>query len=170
MACPQIEVSFDIDANGIVNVSARDKGTWARSQSIVIQSSGGLSEDEIQKMIHESESFADSDKKKKEMIETRNEADNLIYNTEKQLKEHEKKLDDATKASVKKSVDDLREAMKGEDVEAIKSKVQAVQQEVHEDRREGVQDGRQRQCRCCSQDRGEEGGCGGCRVQGEEVS
>ena len=64
------------------------------------------------------------------MIETRNEADNLIYNTEKQLKEHEKKLDDATKASVKKSVDDLREAMKGEDVEAIKSKVQAVQQEI----------------------------------------
>lgn len=126
---PQIEVSFDIDANGIVNVSARDKGT-GKEQSIVIQSSGGLSEDEIQKMIHESESFADSDKKKKEMIETRNEADNLIYNTEKQLKEHEKKLDDATKASVKKSVDDLREAMKGEDVEAIKSKVQAVQQEI----------------------------------------
>ena len=126
---PQIEVTFDIDANGILNVSAKDKGT-GKEQSIVIQSSGGLSEDEIQKMIHESESFADSDKKKKEMIETRNEADNLIYNTEKQLKEHEKKLDDATKASVKKSVDDLREAMKGEDVEAIKSKVQAVQQEI----------------------------------------
>ena len=126
---PQIEVSFDIDANGIVNVSARDKGT-GKEQSIVIQSSGGLSEDEIQKMIHESENFADQDKKKKEMIETRNEADNLIYNTEKQLKEHEKKLDDATKTSIKTSIDELRTAMQGEDVEAIKSKVNAVQQQV----------------------------------------
>ena len=126
---PQIEVSFDIDANGIVNVSARDKGT-GKEQSIVIQSSGGLSEDEIQKMIHESENFADQDKKKKEMIETRNEADNLIYNTEKQLKEHEKKLDDATKQSIKTSVEELRTAMQGEDVEAIKSKLTAVQQQV----------------------------------------
>ena len=76
-------------------------------------------------MIHESENFADQDKKKKEMIETRNEADNLIYNTEKQLKEHEKKLDDATKTSIKTSIDELRTAMQGEDVEAIKSKVNA---------------------------------------------
>lgn len=130
---PQIEVSFDIDANGIVNVSARDKGT-GKEQSIVIQSSGGLSEDEIQKMIHESENFADQDKKKKEMIETRNEADNLIYNTEKQLKEHEKKLDDATKTSIKTSIDELRTAMQGEDVEAIKSKVNAVAAAGDEDR------------------------------------
>ena len=126
---PQIEVSFDIDANGIVNVSARDKGT-GKEQSIVIQSSGGLSEDEIQKMIHESENFADADKKKKEMIETRNEADNMIYQTEKQLKEHEKKLDSATVDSVKKGIDELREALKGEDVEAIKTKLQACQQNV----------------------------------------
>ena len=126
---PQIEVSFDIDANGIVNVSARDKGT-GKEQSIVIQSSGGLSEDEIQKMIHESENFAAADKKKKEMIETRNEADNMIYQTEKQLKEHEKKLDSATVDSVKKGIDELREALKGEDVEAIKTKLQACQQNV----------------------------------------
>ena len=126
---PQIEVSFDIDANGIVNVSARDKGT-GKEQSIVIQSSGGLSEDEIQKMIHESENFADADKKKKEMIETRNEADNMIYQTEKQLKEHEKKLDAATTDNVKKGIEELREALKGEDVEAIKTKLQACQQNV----------------------------------------
>ncbi len=126
---PQIEVSFDIDANGIVNVSARDKGT-GKEQSIVIQSSGGLSEDEIQKMIHESENFADQDKKKKEIIETRNEADNLIYQTEKQVKEHDKKLDDATKQAIKTSIDELRTSLQGEDIEAIKSKLSAVQQQV----------------------------------------
>ena len=126
---PQIEVSFDIDANGIVNVSARDKGT-GKEQSIVIQSSGGLSEDEIQKMIHESENFADQDKKKKEMIETRNEADNLIYQTEKQVKEHDKKLDDATKQAIKTSIEELRTSLQGEDIEAIKSKLSAVQQQV----------------------------------------
>ena len=126
---PQIEVSFDIDANGIVNVSARDKGT-GKEQSIVIQSSGGLSEEEIQKMIHESENFADQDKKKKEMIETRNEADNMIYQTEKQVKEHEKKLDDATKESIKTSIEELRTAMQGEDLEAIKAKLQNMQQQV----------------------------------------
>ena len=126
---PQIEVSFDIDANGIVNVSARDKGT-GKEQSIVIQSSGGLSEEEIQKMIHESENFADQDKKKKEMIETRNEADNMIYQTEKQVKEHEKKLDDATKDAIKVSIEELRTAMQGDDLEAIKSKLQNMQQQV----------------------------------------
>ena len=126
---PQFEVSFDIDANGIVNVSARDKGT-GKEQSIVIQSSGGLSEDEIQKMIHESENFADQDKKKKEIIETRNEADNLIYQTEKQVKEHDKKLDDATKQAIKTSIDELRTSLQGEDIEAIKSKLSAVQQQV----------------------------------------
>ena len=126
---PQIEVSFDIDANGIVNVSARDKGT-GKEQSIVIQSSGGLSEDEIQKMIHESENFADQDKKKKEIIETRNEADNLIYQTETQVKEHDKKLDDATKQAIKTSIDELRTSLQGEDIEAIKSKLSAVQQQV----------------------------------------
>ena len=126
---PQIEVSFDIDANGIVNMSARDKGT-GKEQSIVIQSSGGLSEEEIQKMIHESENFADQDKKKKEMIETRNEADNMIYQTEKQVKEHEKKLDDATKESIKTSIEELRTAMQGEDLEAIKAKLQNMQQQV----------------------------------------
>ena len=126
---PQIEVSFDIDANGIVNVSARDKGT-GKEQSIVIQSSGGLSEEEIQKMIHESENFADQDKKKKEMIETRNEADNIIYQTEKRLQEFDKKLDDTTKTAVKTSIEELRTALQGEDLEAIKEKVKGVEQQI----------------------------------------
>ena len=126
---PQIEVSFDIDANGIVNVSARDKGT-GKEQSIVIQSSGGLSEDEIQKMIRESESFADADKKKKEVIETRNESDNLIYNAEKQLKEYGNKLDDATKQNVQKALDELRTASQGDDIEAMKTKLEEAKKQI----------------------------------------
>ena len=126
---PQIEVSFDIDANGIVNVSARDKGT-GKEQSIVIQSSGGLSEEEIQNMIRESESFADADKKKKEIIETRNESDNLIYNTEKQLKEYGKKLDDATKQNIQKALDDLRASTQGDDMEAMKAKLEEAKKQV----------------------------------------
>ena len=126
---PQIEVSFDIDANGIVNVSARDKGT-GKEQSIVIQSSGGLSEDEIQKMIRESESFADADKKKKEVIETRNESDNLIYNAEKQLKEYGNKLDDSTKQNVQKALDELRTASQGDDIEAMKTKLEEAKKQI----------------------------------------
>ena len=126
---PQIEVSFDIDANGIVNVSARDKGT-GKEQSIVIQSSGGLSEQEIQNMIRESESFAEADKKKKEIIETRNESDNLIYNTEKQLKEYGNKLDDATKQNIQKALDDLRASTQGEDMEAMKAKLEEAKKQV----------------------------------------
>ena len=126
---PQIEVSFDIDANGIVNVSARDKGT-GKEQSIVIQSSGGLSEEEIQNMIRESESFADADKKKKEIIETRNESDNLIYNTEKQLKEYGKKLDDTTKQNVQKALDELRASTQGNDMEAMKAKLEEAKKQI----------------------------------------
>merc|ERR1719432_274331 len=93
---PQIEVSFDIDADGILNVSAKDKGT-GKEQNIVIKSSGGLSDDDIERMVRDAEVNAESDAKKKQVIELRNEIDSLVYSTEKSLKEHEDKLDEETK-------------------------------------------------------------------------
>jgi molecular chaperone DnaK len=124
---PQIEVSFDIDANGIVNVSARDKGT-GKEQNIVIQSSGGLSDDDIERMVQEAEANAEADKNKKEGIEARNEADSLIYSTEKSLTEFGEKLDDADKAAVNQQIDDVKKAMEGDDLEDLKTKVEALQQ------------------------------------------
>jgi molecular chaperone DnaK len=124
---PQIEVSFDIDANGIVNVSARDKGT-GKEQNIVIQSSGGLSDDDIERMVQEAEANAEADKLKKEMIETRNEADTLIYSTEKSINEHADKLEAADKESVVQQIADVKKAMEGEDAEALKTAVEALQQ------------------------------------------
>merc|ERR1711988_2089084 len=96
---PQIEVSFDIDANGIVNVSAKDKGT-GKEQNIVIQSSGGLSDDDIERMVQEAEANAEADAKKKEVIELKNEADSLVYSTEKSLSEYRDKLEAEEKADV----------------------------------------------------------------------
>ncbi|OQS03128.1 heat shock 70 kDa protein, mitochondrial precursor [Thraustotheca clavata] len=123
---PQIEVSFDIDANGIVNVSARDKAT-GKEQSIVIQSSGGLSEDEIERMVREAELNAEADAKRKELIEVKNEADSLVYNAEKTLKEHEEKLDAALVESVKTSMQAVRDALEKDDAEAIKAALEDMQ-------------------------------------------
>lgn len=123
---PQIEVAFDIDANGIVNVSARDKAT-NKEQSIVIQSSGGLSDSDIERMVQEAEMNAEADQKRKELIESKNEADSVAYNVEKTLKEHEDKLDDETKEQVKTAVANLRTQAEGEDAEAIKSAIDEVQ-------------------------------------------
>ena len=122
---PQIEVTFDIDANGIVNVSARDKGT-GKEQSIVIQSSGGLSEEDIQKMIHDSEAFAEADKKKKENIEYRNEADSLVYNTEKQLKEYGNKFDAESKKNLQEALDAMKQALSDSNDDSIKEKLDAL--------------------------------------------
>ncbi|KAF0693793.1 Aste57867_15292 [Aphanomyces stellatus] len=123
---PQIEVSFDIDANGIVNVGARDKAT-GKEQNIVIQSSGGLSEDEIERMVREAELNADADAKRKELIEAKNEADSLVYTTEKTLSEHESKLDAALIETVKSSLQAVRDAMEKDDVAVLKAALEDMQ-------------------------------------------
>ena len=124
---PQIEVTFDIDANGIVNVSAKDKGT-GKEQQIQIQASGGLSDTDIEKMVNDAQSHAEEDKSKKETIETRNQADSMIYSTEKSLSEHGDKLDSKDKESIEKSIEDLKETLKNEksDANEIKAKLETL--------------------------------------------
>jgi len=124
---PQIEVSFDIDADGILNVSAKDKGT-GKEQNIVIQSSGGLSDDDIEKMVRDAEANAEADAKRKEAIEARNELDSSIYNTDKSFNENKEKLDDETKAEIEKALSEAREVKEDDDVETIKAKAEALSQ------------------------------------------
>jgi len=124
---PQIEVTFDIDANGIVSVSAKDKGT-GKEQKIQIQASGGLSAEEIEKMVKDAESNKEEDKKKRESVDTRNQADTLIHSTEKNLKEHGSKVTDAEKKAIEDASSDLKEALKGADNEDIKKKTEALVQ------------------------------------------
>ena len=124
---PQIEVTFDIDANGIVNVSAKDKGT-GKEQKIQIQASGGLSDDEIEKMVKDAEANKDADKKKRESVDVRNQADTLIHSTEKNIKEHGSKISDAEKKAIQDGSNALKEALKGEDVEDIKKKTETLVQ------------------------------------------
>merc|ERR1712072_593882 len=124
---PQIEVTFDIDANGIVNVSAKDKGT-GKEQKVQIQASGGLSEEEINKMVKEAEANKDADKKKRESVDARNQADTLLHSTEKNLKEHGSKVSDADKKAIETASANLRNALKGTDVEDIKKKTQELVQ------------------------------------------
>jgi molecular chaperone DnaK len=116
---PQIEVAFDIDANGILNVSAKDLGT-GKQQSIVIKSSSGLSDEEIKKMTKEAEAHADEDKKKRQVVDLKNQADQLIYSTEKTLKEHGDKVSGSTRGNIESAVNNLREAIKGDTAEAIR--------------------------------------------------
>ena len=122
---PQIEVAFDIDANGILNVSAKDLGT-GKQQSIQIQSSSGLSEDEISKMTKEAESHAAEDKKKREVVDLKNQADQLIYSTEKTLKEHGSKVSAEVRGNIENAVNNLKEAVKGDDGDAIKKAIENV--------------------------------------------
>lgn len=124
---PQIEVTFDIDANGIVNVSARDKAT-GKEQAIRIQASGGLNDDEIQRMVREAEQNAAADKKRREAVEARNQADGLLHQVEKNLKEHGDKVDAATKGQIEADVAALRAVMDGDDADAIKAKTDALMQ------------------------------------------
>ncbi len=124
---PQIEVAFDIDANGIVNVSAKDKGT-GKEQKIQIQASGGLSEDEINKMVKEAEANKDADKKKREAVDARNQADTLLHSTEKNLKEHGSKVSETDKKAIETACSDLRNSLKGTDVEDLKKKTQDLVQ------------------------------------------
>ncbi|MDY7533270.1 molecular chaperone DnaK [Pseudomonas sp. Bout1] len=124
---PQIEVTFDIDANGIVNVSAKDKGT-GKEQNIQIQASGGLSEADIERMVKDAETHATEDKKRRETIEARNAGDALVHETEKTLAEHGSKLAEADHRTVENALSDLREALKGNDGDAISTKINALQQ------------------------------------------
>jgi molecular chaperone DnaK len=124
---PQIEVTFDIDANGIVSVSAKDKGT-GKEQKIQIQASGGLSDTEIEKMVKDAEANKEEDKKKRESVDVRNQADTLIHSTEKNLKEHGAKVSDADKKAIEDASSDLKEAIKGTDTEDIKKKTETLVQ------------------------------------------
>ncbi len=127
---PQIEVAFDIDANGIVHVSAKDMAT-GNEQKIEIKSSSGLSEDEIQKMVKDAESHADEDRAKKQAVETKNQAENLVYSTRKSLKEIGDKVDGATRKTIEDAATDLEEAIKGDDVEAIQTKMNTLQEAAY---------------------------------------
>lgn len=127
---PQIEVTFDIDANGIVHVSAKDMGT-GKEQSIEITASSGLSEEEIEKLVKDAEVHADEDKKKRELVDARNMADSLIYTTEKSIKEVGDKIDSATKDQITQAIEKLKKAMEGENVEEIKRLSDELTQASH---------------------------------------
>jgi len=127
---PQIEVTFDIDANGIVHVSAQDKAT-GKQQSIRITAASGLSEDEIDRMVKDAEVHADEDKKKRELIDTKNSAEALVDQTEKTLKEHGDKVDEQTGNSIRTAVDDLKNAKDSDDIELLKQKIEALNQVSH---------------------------------------
>lgn len=127
---PQIEVTFDIDANGIVNVSAKDMGT-GKEQSIQITASSGLSQEEIDKLVKDAELHAEDDKKKKELVEARNSADALVYSTEKSIKDLGDKIDSETKNQIESAISALKQAMEGEDTEAIKQKSEELTQASH---------------------------------------
>ena len=148
---PQIEVTFDIDANGILSVSAKDKGT-GKEQKITIQASGGLSEAEIDQMVKDAEANKEADEKIKEKIEARNHADGLVASTEKALKEHGDKVSAEEKTKVETSINDLKEALKGDDTEDIKKKTgelteasmklgEAIYKDMQEQAKETAQDG-----------------------------
>ena len=122
---PQIEVTFDIDANGIVSVSAKDKGT-GKEQKIQIQASGGLSEEDIKKMVKDAEANKESDKKKRESVDSRNQADTIIHSTEKNLKEHGSKITETERKAIETGISDLRNALKGTDTEEVKKKTQSL--------------------------------------------
>ncbi len=127
---PQIEVSFDIDANGILNVQARDKGT-SKEQSIRIESSSGLDTAEIERMQKEAEANAEQDQARRAQVDKRNEADQMVYATEKSLKEHGSKLEEADRQAVEQALGEARKALEGDDLEAIESSVSKLQQASH---------------------------------------
>ena len=122
---PQIEVSFDLDANGILNVSAKDKNT-GKEQSIVIKASSGLSDEDIEKMVKDAEANKEADKKKRDAVDARNHADALHDSTEKSLKEHGDKVSPEDKAKIEKSLADLKEALKGNDLDNLKAKTKEL--------------------------------------------
>jgi molecular chaperone DnaK len=127
---PQIEVTFDLDANGILSVSAKDLGT-GKEQSIKITASSGLTKEEIERMTKDAELHAEEDKRRKELVETRNSADALVHATEKSLKDLGDKVDADTKANVQKEIDNVKKVKDGDDIDVIKSAVDALTQASH---------------------------------------
>jgi molecular chaperone DnaK len=124
---PQIEVTFDIDANGIVNVTAKDKAT-NKEQQIRIQASGGLSEADIDKMVKDAEAHAAEDKKRRELVESKNQGESLIHQTEKSVQEHGDKVQEGDKQGIQTAIDALRQALAGEDAEVIKARTTDLMQ------------------------------------------
>jgi molecular chaperone DnaK len=124
---PQVEVTFDIDANGIVNVSAKDKAT-SKEQQIRIQASGGLSETDIERMVKDAEAHADEDKRRKALVEAKNHGEALIHATEKALSEHGSKVGESERRAIENAMADLREAVKGDDADGIRTKTNALAQ------------------------------------------
>jgi molecular chaperone DnaK len=127
---PQIEVTFDIDANGIVNVSAKDRPT-GKTQNITITASSGLAKDEVEKMVREAESHSDEDKRRREEVEARNHADSLVYATEKTLDEHKDKLSEADTASVRQAVEETKKAVEEGGKERIEKATQDLTKASH---------------------------------------
>ncbi len=127
---PQIDVTFDIDANGIVHVSAKDLGT-GKEQAIKIESSGGLSDEEVDKMVNEAEQFADEDKVKREVVEIKNQAESLIHSTEKSINELGEKLPEEDKSKIEACCEQLKKSLEGDDVDTIKSDIEALNQAAH---------------------------------------
>jgi molecular chaperone DnaK len=127
---PQIEVGFDIDANGILNVSAKDLGT-GKEQKIEIKAGSGLSDDEIKRMVSDAESHADEDKRLRELAEARNNGESAAYNAEKQVKELGEQLDEASKTEIQDAIKAVNEAVKGDDAEDIRSKTERLQTAFH---------------------------------------
>jgi molecular chaperone DnaK len=127
---PQVEVTFDIDANGIINVSAKDLGT-GNVQQIRIEGGSGLSEDEVKRMINEAESHADEAHRLREAADTKNMAETLAYQTERSLKEHRDKLDEAEASTIEGRVMELRQALEGDDLADIRAKAEALQESSH---------------------------------------
>ena len=127
---PQIEVTFDIDANGIVHVSAKDLGT-GKEQSITITSNTNMSKDDIDKAVKEAEAYAAEDKKRREAVDVRNAADQMVYTTEKTVSEFGDKITEEEKKNIEDAKEALKEALKGEDIEAIKAKQEELQKQVY---------------------------------------
>jgi molecular chaperone DnaK len=130
MGMPQIEVTFDIDANGILHVSAKDKGT-GKENKIIIKAGSGLTEEEIQRMVKDAEAHAEEDKKARELVDARNQADSMVHNMRKTLKENGDKVDAAEKDKIEAAIKDLEEAIKGDDKQAIESKTEELMQASH---------------------------------------
>jgi molecular chaperone DnaK len=127
---PQIEVTFDIDANGILSVSAKDLGT-GKEQTIEIKGGSGLSEDEVERMVHDAEAHAEEDRRQRELAEARNVAENAVYQAEKQVGEMGDQLDEDTKSEINAAVADVRGVLESDDVEEIKAKTDALQGAFH---------------------------------------
>jgi molecular chaperone DnaK len=127
---PQIEVTFDIDANGIVHVAAKDLGT-GNEQKITITASSGLSEQDIERMMKDADAHADEDKKAREMADVKNNAENLLYSTEKSLRDMGDRIDESTKAEIESAAGELRTALEGDDMDAIQARTEALMQASH---------------------------------------